>query len=144
VLTAMLLMTAPLLARAGLGDVGASVQVDQRRMKGVLRSVDRQAYVLHEIASPSGTVAREFVTPGGTVFGVAWEGRVRPDLRQLLGPYYRQAIAAQAQQPRPRGAPVSIETPELVIHESGHMRSFHGHAYLPALVPQGVQTDEIR
>jgi hypothetical protein len=143
-LTATLLMTLTSLAQAGLGDGEASVQTDQVRMKGVLRSVDRHGYALHEITSPSGTVVREFVNPGGKVFGVAWEGRARPDLRELLGPHYRQALAAQAQQPRPRGAPVVIETPELVIRESGHMRSFHGHAYLPALVPPGVQTNEIR
>jgi hypothetical protein len=144
-LAATLLLAIPFLpAWAGLGDVAASVRTDQVRMRGVLHSVDRKNYVLHEITSPSGTVAREFVTPDGTVFGVTWEGSARPDLRQLLGPYYRQAVAAQARQPRPRGAPLVIETPELVIHESGHMRSFHGQAYLPARMPQGVRATDIR
>jgi hypothetical protein len=139
-----LLLTMPFQLQAGLGDAESSVQSDQARMNGVLRSVDRHAYRLHEITSPAGTVTREFVSPGGKVFGVAWEGTGRPDLRQLLGPNYRQALMAQAQQPRPRGAPIVIDTPELVIYEAGHMRSFHGHAYLPGLVPQGVQASDIR
>jgi hypothetical protein len=143
-LAVTLLLTMPFQSQAGLGDVESSVQSDQARMNGVLRSVDRHAYLLHEITSPTGTVTREFVSPGGKVFGVAWEGTGRPDLRQLLGPYYRQALMAQAQQPRPRGAPVVIETPGLVIYEAGHMRSFHGHAYIPELMPQGVQASDIR
>ena len=138
-----LLLTMSFQLYAGLGDAESSVKSDQTRMNGVLRSVNRQAYRLHEITSPAGTVTREFVSPDGKVFGVAWEGASRPDLRQLLGPYYRQALMVQAQQPRPRGAPVVIDTPELVIYETGHMRSFHGHAYLPGLVPQGVQASDI-
>jgi Protein of unknown function (DUF2844) len=139
-----LLLTMPFQLQAGLGDVESSVQSDQARMNGVLRSVDRHACLLHEITSPAGNVTREFVSPDGKVFGVAWGGPGRPDLRQLLGPYYQQALMAQAQQPRPRGAPVVIDTPKLVIYEAGHMRNFHGHAYLPELVPQGVQASDIR
>jgi Protein of unknown function (DUF2844) len=139
-----LLLTLPFPVRAVLGDMEASVRSDQVRMKGILRSVDNRTYVMHEITSPTGARVREFVSPGKTVFGVAWEGQFHPDLQQLLGPYYQQARMAQAQQPRPRGAPVVIETPDLVIYETGHMRSFHGHAYIPELVPQGVQASDIR
>jgi hypothetical protein len=131
-------------AWAVLGGDAASVLSDQARMRGTLRSVDHPAYVMHEITSPTGATVREFAAPGGEVFGVAWEGQFRPNLQQLLGPYYGQAQQAQAQQPRPRGAPVAIETPDLVLYETGHMRNFHGQAYLPQLVPQGVQASEIR
>jgi len=79
------------------------------------------------------------------VFGVAWEGQFPPDLQQLLGPYYQQAQQATTpeQQQGRRRAPVVIETPGLVVHESGHMRSFQGRAYVPQLVPQGVEASEI-
>jgi hypothetical protein len=138
------LLTLPCSAWAVLGDSAASVLTDQARMRGALRSVDNRSYVMHEITSPTGTVVREFVSPHGVVFGVAWEGQFPPDLRQLLGPYYQQAQKAQAQQPRPRGAPVVVETPDLVMHETGHMRSFRGQAYIPQSVPQGVQASDIR
>lgn len=150
VLLAPFLMLLP--AWAALGDNAASVLNDQARMKGTLRSTDQRAYVLHEITMPSGAKVREFVTPAGAVFGVAWEGQAPPDLQQLLGPYYEQAKQAQQaavaqakeqRQPRRQG-PVVIETPGLVFYQTGHMRSFHGQAYIPQLMPQGVQASEIR
>jgi hypothetical protein len=145
VLLAALLLALPLPAMAVLGDNAASVLTDQARMKGTLRSVDNGTCVMHEITSGAGTVVREFVSPAGVVFGVAWEGQFPPDLQQLLGPYYQQAQRAGTpeQQQRRRGAPVVIETPGLVLYETGHMRSFHGQAYIPQLVPQGVQVSEI-
>ena len=105
---------------------------------------------MHEITAPSGSVVREFVSPQGAVFGVAWEGQFLPDLQQLLGPYYQQAQQAAASQqeastqPRARRAPIVIETPGLVVYQTGHPRSFHGQAYIPQLVPSGVQASEIR
>jgi hypothetical protein len=148
VLLAALLLALPLPAMAVLGDNAASVLTDQTRMKGTLRSVDNGTYVMHEITSGAGTVVREFVSPVGVVFGVAWEGQFPPDLQQLLGPYYQQAQRAeqagtQEQQPRRSRAPVVIESPGLVLYETRHMRSFHGQAYIPQLVPQGVQVSEI-
>ncbi|MFZ0912675.1 MAG: DUF2844 domain-containing protein [Candidatus Korobacteraceae bacterium] len=148
VLLAALLLALPLPAMAVLGDNAASVLTDQARMKGTLRSVDNGTYVMHEITSGAGTVVREFVSPAGVVFGVAWEGQFPPDLQQLLGPYYQQAQRAEQagtpeQQPRRSRAPVVIESPRLVLYETGHMRSFHGQAYIPQLVPQGVQASEI-
>jgi hypothetical protein len=139
---------------ATLGDNAASVLTDQARMKGTVRSVDNQTYVMHEITATSGAKVREFVTPGGAVFGVAWEGQQPPDLQQLLGPYYQQARQARQAQlqdqnasqnaPRAHRAPVAIQTPGLVLYEGGHVRSFHGAAYIPQLIPPGVQASDIR
>jgi len=145
-LSAFLMVPLPLMAV--LGDNAASILTDQARMKGTLRSVDAQTYVMHEITASTGAVVREFVSPRGAVFGVAWEGQFPPDLQQLLGPYFQQAQQAQqaassSQQQRQRRAPVVIETPGLVMYQTGHMRSFHGQAYIPQLVPQGVQTSDI-
>ncbi len=145
-----LLLLLPLSASAVLGDTAASVLNDQTRIKGTLRSVDLRTYVMHEISSSNGSVVREFVSPQGVVFGVAWEGQFVPDLQQLLGPYYQQAQQVQQTQkdqaiPQRRGrAPVVIETPGLVVYETGHTRSFHGQAFIPQLVPQGVQASDIR
>jgi hypothetical protein len=141
---------------AALGDNAASVLSDQSRMKGALHSVDNRSYVLHEITLTSGGKIREYVSPAGAVFAVAWDGQFPPNLQQLLGPYYQQAkTARQAQadqaaqssgQPsaRTRRGPVALQTPGLVMYESGHMRSFHGLAYIPQLIPQGVQLSDIR
>lgn len=143
---------------ASLGDTASSVLNDQVQWKGTLSSVDNTTYVLHEITMPSGAKVREFVSPAGAVFGIAWEGQFPPNFQQLLGPYYQQvqqAIADQkaAQQAselqggtttRRRRGPVMIDTPGIVFAQSGHTRSFHGVAYIPQLVPQGVQASDIR
>ena len=139
-----LLLLLPFPARAALGNNAASVLTDQARMKGTLRSVDMKIYVMHEIAA-SGTVVREYVSPAGTVFGVSWEGQFPPDFQQLLGAYYEQAKQTAAQeQPRPRRAPIAFDTPGLVFRQTGHPRSFHGVAYIPQLVPNGVLASDIR
>lgn len=145
ILAAAVLLAMPFPAQAVLGDSAASVLTDQARMKGTLRSTDNRTYVMHEITVPMQTTVREFVSPAGVVFGVAWEGQFTPDLQQLLGPYYQQAQqAAPQQQPRPRRAPIVIDTPSLVFQQTGHARSFHGFAYIPQLLPKGVQTSDIR
>ena len=92
-----------------------------------------QRYAVHEIAAPSGTVVREFVSPAGKVFAVAWSGPTLPDLKQVLGPYFDTYVAA-LQQRKARG-PVSVVLPGLVVQSSGHMRAFVGKAYLPDGMP---------
>ncbi len=134
----------PLPAWAVLGDSAASVLNDQARMKGTLRSVDVKAYMMHEITSPAGSIVREYVSPGGAVFGVVWEGQFPPDLQQLLGPYYQQAKQAAEQRQRQGRTAISVETPGLVVQQTGHPRSFHGQAYIPQLIPQGVKASDIR
>jgi hypothetical protein len=131
-------------AWASLGDNVTSVQSDKARMKGTLRSVATPHYVKHEIQVPTGQLVREFVSPDGTVFGVAWEGPFQPDLQQVLGSYFdvmKQAVAAQQ---RHGHGPVSIESSDFVFQQGGHARSFHGRAYVPAKVPEGVDATEIQ
>ena len=129
-------------AFAALGGDAATVVADQMHINGKLVFAQTQKYSVHEIQAPSGTVVREFVSPAGTVFGVAWAGPTMPDLRQVLGPYFERYVAAAAQ--RKRRGPVLIEQPGLVVQSGGHMRSFVGRAYVPESVPQGVAVDEIR
>lgn len=144
IVISFLVLVLPLPAMAVLGDTAGSVLTDQVRMKGTLHSQGAHTYIVHEITTPTGSVVREFVSPAGAVFGVAWEGQLPPDLQQLLGPYYAQAKQAAAQEQRGGRVPAVIETPGLVMHQTGHMRSYHGQAYIPQLLPQGVQSKDIR
>jgi len=131
-------------AWASLGDNVTSVQSDKARMKGSLRSIASQHYVTHEIQVPTGQVVREFVSPKGDVFGVAWEGPFQPDLQQLLGSYFEPMKEAVSLQQRHGHGPISVETSGFVFQQGGHARNFHGRAYLPAMVPQGVDVTEIQ
>ena len=129
-------------ACAALGGDVASVAADRAHVDGKLAVSLTQKYAVHEIAAPSGTVVREFVSPAGTVFGVAWAGPSMPDLRQVLGAYFDRYVKAVAQ--RNRRGPVLIEEPGLIVQSGGHMRAFYGRAYVPEALPQGVAVDEIR
>jgi hypothetical protein len=95
-------------------------------------------YTRHETTTEIGTVIREYADSHGTVFAVSWEGPVKPDLQALLGHYFPQLLDAAAQ---PGRGPVQINSPELVIFSGGRPRAFFGRAYLPALVPGGVNID---
>ena len=141
-LLSSLVLALALPAWAALGENTMSVQNDQVHMKGSLRSVTSQRYVMHEIRTPAGASVREYVSNSGTVFGVAWDGPGVPDLQQVLGSYFdtmKQAAASR------RGhGPLVIDTPDFYFVQSGHMRSFRGSAYLPQQLPQGVDATEIK
>ena len=150
-----LALLAPLSCWATLGDNAASVLADQAQMKGTVTSVDNGAYVLHVITASTGAKVREYVSPAGAVFAVTWEGQFPPNFQQLLGPCFQQvqqAIQQQKaaeqtgdqQQSRRRRGPVYVATAGIVFSQNGHQHSFHGQAYIPQLVPQGVQTSDIR
>jgi Protein of unknown function (DUF2844) len=140
----MLVIALP--AFAGLGEVASSVRADQAQMQGSLRTTQTQAYAVHEIKTATGTVVREYVSTSGRVFAVAWQGPWPPDMRQILAGYfeqYHQAVQSQANS-RAGRRPLLIEQPGLVVQSGGHMRSFAGRAYVPEMLPQGVNKEEIR
>jgi hypothetical protein len=130
-------------AWAALGQRVTSVEADRRQMRGTVRVEQRQAYAMHEIRAASGVVVREYVSPAGWVFAVAWQGRVMPDLVQLLGasyPAYRKALAAA---PRRRG-PLVLRSGGLVVQLGGRMRAHSGRAWLTDLLPANVSAEVIR
>ena len=131
-------------AAASLGGDESTVAADHAVIAGQsqLKVARIQRYAVHEMAAPSGTVVREFVSPAGKVFAVAWSGPTMPDLRQVLGPYFDTYAAALAQ--RKAKGPVNVVLPGLVVQSSGHMRAFSGKAYLPDAVPAGVASEEIK
>jgi hypothetical protein len=139
----------PFRAAAALGGDVTSVEADQQQMKAK-RAVQASAkYSVHEITTPYGTVVREYVGPDGKVFGVAWRGPFLPNFQQLLGDSYGTfAQAAQdarsAQPRRSRNAPLAVQKPDLVVRSTGHMRAYVGQAYIPGMIPQGVDVQEIR
>ncbi|MGC1645881.1 MAG: DUF2844 domain-containing protein [Candidatus Sulfotelmatobacter sp.] len=143
-LATMLVTVSP--AFAALGEPASSVQADQAHMQGTLRTTQAQAYTIHEIRAATGTIVREYVSSSGRVFAVAWQGPWPPDMRQILGSYfeqYQQAVQAETT-PRAGRKPLRIEQPGFVVHAGGHMRSYAGHAYIPDMLPQGVNAEEIR
>ena len=132
---------AALPAWAVLGGSAESVAVDQIRFNANRRIMSTRQYTLHEISSADGTLIREYVTPTGQVFGVAWSAPVIPDLSQLLGSYNTEFQNSLHAKRVGRGAAV-VRNADLVVESGGHMRAFYGRAYLNSMLPSGV-TQEI-
>ena len=130
-------------AAASLGGDESSVEADRAHREASLRIAARHAYRLHEVTTPAGGTVREYASPSGVVFGVAWHGPGLPDMKQLLGSSFsrfQQALRLR----RVHREPLLIDEPDLVIHLTGHMRSFHVRAYLPQQLPVGVDPAEVQ
>jgi Protein of unknown function (DUF2844) len=141
-----LVVSLPVVAFAALGGDESSVQADQAQMHASLRTTHNAAYTLHELQAADGHVVREYVSPSGSVFGLAWQGPSKPDLQQLLGTHFDEYMqAAQAALAKRRGhGPLVVNLPGMVVVSGGHMRAFSGRAYLPQMLPQGVNADAIQ
>ena len=139
----------PAVASAALGGDVSSVVADQQRMQATSAVQSNSKYSVREITTPYGTVVREYVSPAGKVFGVTWRGSFLPDFQQILGGYYGAfAKAAQdaktAQPRRSHNEPLSVVQPDFVMHSVGRTREYAGHAYVPGIIPPGVDAQEIR
>jgi hypothetical protein len=145
-------------ACATLGQSRDSVETDRISMGAVRQSVSSNsavmraavvsgAYTVQQISLSDNTAVREYVNPSGVVFGVAWQGASIPPLRQLLGDdafAKAQAAFEAARAANPGRGPVSAASSEIVIQSAGHPQAFVGNAYVPKLVPAGVDPSVIR
>ena len=133
-------------AQAGLGESADSVASDRKALSAVQHATTTyNGYTVHEFASDATTV-REYVSPSGIVFGIAWNGLTYPDLTPLLGSYdseYQQALRQETRKPGIRRYH-AVRTDGVVVEKWGHMRNLQGRAYAPALIPPGVSIDEIK
>ncbi len=141
---------AALPAGATLGGDAASVEADRIALQATaLPAVAGAGYSVAAFTLPSGTVVREFVAPAGTVFGVAWEGPLIPDLKQLLGATHFAAVGESTRNRNREGrrGPMALRPAGdagLVMESSGHMRAFAGRAWLAPQLPAGVDADAVR
>ena len=132
---------------AVLGEPAASVTNDKASLGGkrvAKTTATGNRYQVHEIQSDDVSV-REYVSPNGIVFAVAWNGFVQPDLDSLFGAYafeYQHALKNTPRTPGRRSSQVTSD--RVVVQKWGHMRNMQGRAYVPALLPQGVSIDEIK
>ena len=142
---ALIIFAATQQARATLGESVDSVASDQNALSAMRRSAKTSTgYTVHEVRTETLTI-REYVSPSGIVFGIAWNGLTHPDLTPLMGSYsdeYQKAMKKTKRQPGSRH--VKIKSDNVVVERWGHMRNLQGRAYAPALIPQGVSVDEIK
>jgi len=140
----LLLLVIPALpAWAALGEYEGSVSLDQQVLRAEIREVPRTGYKVHQMITPEGAVIREFVSPEGKVFGIAWQSRTLPNLQQLLGSYFPR-IEQAAQERVQHRAPLVLNTPDLVYFSGGRMMNFYGSAYVPGLLPKNISAGVVR
>lgn len=133
------------IAQAALGESVDSVAMDINALSASQGETTVQnGYTIHNIKNDSVSV-REYVSPSGAVFGIAWNGMIHPDLTTLLGTYFGEYQEALKQSIFKPGSKFSqIKTNNVVVEKWGHMRNIQGHAYVPTLIPKGVDVDEIK
>lgn len=132
-------------ARATLGESVDSVANDGRALAAARRAaIPRTGYTVEQVVADAYTV-REYVSPSGVVFAIAWNGLAHPDLSLLLGSYAGEYKQVMRQAPRIQGRRHSrVKTDRIIVEKWGHMRNLQGRAYIPALIPPGVGIDEIK
>lgn len=134
------------LAQGALGSNVMTLQEDHRRVGGAWRLRTSAQFQVHEFALPDGGAIRQFVAPDGTIFAVAWNTRLKPNLEILLGQRYADFQAGAAEVNRRPGIKrsLALRHRDVVVHSISHLNAFVGKAYAPSLVPAGVDLDEIR
>jgi hypothetical protein len=132
-------------ALAALGGAYASVAADRAHFAAQAVSVPAGAHTVHTLTLPSGGTVKEYTRPDGTVFAVTWRGRGRPDLRQLLGPWFdvMQADNAVRTGP-PRRRPISVSRSNFILQSGGHSGAFWGKALLPGVAPAGFAAKDLQ
>jgi hypothetical protein len=130
---------------AALGESVDSVESDRESLTAVRGAVTaHREYTVHVIKTDS-TVLREYVSPQGIVFAIAWNGLVHPNLTELLGSYEGEYQEALRQTPRKQGRrQLHVKTDRVVVQKWGHIRDMKGRAYAPDLIPPGVSIDAIK
>jgi len=132
-------------AKAALGGSADTITSDRKALQSVSRpSASYSGYTVQEVVADATTV-REYLSPSGIVFGIAWNGNAYPDLSQLLGSYGAEYAAAQQKAARKPGhRRQRLVTDNIIVETWGHMRNLRGRAYVPGLLPTGVTADAIR
>ena len=132
-------------AEATLGESEDSVESDRKAFAAVWHAaVTRNGYTVQEIKSAV-NVVREYISPSGVIFAIAWNGVSHPDLTTLLGTYageYERALRQTARQKGKRY--LQVRANRIVVEKWGHMRKLQGRAYIPSLIPSGVSANEIK
>lgn len=132
-------------AEAALGERATPVSAARKASAASQTTIAASSgYTVQEIKTGA-TNVREYITPSGIVFAVAWSGVSHPDLTPILGSYLSEYKQALRQTPRQRGQRrFRAQSERVVVEKWGHMRKLQGRAYVPALIPAGVCIDEIK
>ncbi len=136
-------------ANATLGKNEDSIEVDRTHFHWVnLGKVNQGSYNVITLKGAACTL-REYTTPEGVIFGIAWTGYHHPDLEVLLGEYRGQFKSMSEAESKKSGRKKgkrhrTLHSEQLHVEHGGHMRNYTGKAYDPTLVPKDVKVEVIQ
>ena len=135
-----------LLVSNALASLGDSVIVDHgkhRVCRDTMGTKSCSCYTIIQTYRNQDSLVKEYVNDAGLVFGVTWQARRVPNMKTLLGRYFPEfQIATQARGHKP--GPLNLKTKNLIVESAGHMRAFHGRAYLPDLLPMHISPADLQ
>lgn len=142
----LLVCILPNLSVATLGEGAASITNDNNALAArvsqvVPQSLSNNKYQTSIIKTSNNITLKEFLA-NGKVFAITWNGPVYPDLKQLLGTYFPQMkTATKAMNDL---TSLRLNGQDFVFLQSGLPGMLSGLAYVPSLVPAGVNVFELK
>jgi hypothetical protein len=124
---------------AGLGD---RINTQQPNAAGLLKESQPSYQVFESVDSSGRVTLDQYASSSGTVFAVAWRGAGMPDLQAVFGTYFAQFNTLREHSPAARHV-LSIDDPGLMVDIHGPNSDIIGRAWVPALVPAGVDVDTV-
>jgi hypothetical protein len=92
----------------------------------------------------TGVAVDQYVDASGKVFALSWSGPFKPNLKRLLGRHFEAFRARGAARHGGPHSRLAVDTGEAVVVSEGHMGAFEGRAWLPARLPAGFDTQEMK
>ena len=89
-------------------------------------------------------VTHEYSTADGVVFGVAWDGPMRPDVPALLGQFFDEYKGAEGRASGDRRAASVATTDGVQAVSAGSPGHFFGRALARKLAPAGFQFEDLK
>ena len=142
----LLMLTLSLPALAALGGDVSSVQEDQAQMKGTLKTTEADAYTVHEITAPGNTVVRNTFPRRAKSLPSLGTDSLSPTCSSFWG---RTSISMhrppKSKERATRAATRSTSnSPAWLSRTAGICARIMGRAYVPDMVPHGVNVDALQ
>lgn len=129
---------------AGLGESSESIEGDRQMLQATHTTQQKAGFTVHVLTAP-GAVVREYATPTGVIFALAWHHRTGLlNLETLFGPYYQEYAEAVANEALRSRRSHRITTEHLIVERAGRMGAVSGRVWVPPLVPPGLSQDRIQ
>lgn len=129
---------------AVLGESSTTVEQDRQRLNAAVKKQARTGYTVHVLEAQGGSI-REYASPAGVIYGLAWNHRTGVlDLKTLFGSYYEEYSQALATEPRPHQRANRITTEHLIVERGGRMGAVWGRVWVRPLLPPGMSGDHIQ